>query len=810
MTQTAEPSHHASPPPVEVAPPDAEAMVAWHASLRTRLMVAMGMLVVLLLVAGLATFMLAWRDRLLVEGEREVRFEAIQSAGRIEAAMRAVRISAESLAGLLDEPDLDRARALAALRVVVRANPSVVGGLVALEPGVISDGALAYYAGAPGRGGQDRDLLADGYDVSDQTWYRRTLNAVGPWWSEPYFNETAGGRHMVTLNLPLRDRTGRARGMVSLDVPVQKLSVSLDGLRRTTGQRPVLFAPGGTIAVHPDPDVAFSTTLAGYIDRHHRPDLAPMEQARRAGQALQFAHQAGAGGPLRYSVLQPVGDTGWALQLARDRSAMLGDFTSALRVLTMLGIAVALLSALAIHRLLRRITVPLEELTRSAGHFAAGEFEWPVPHDSMRDEVGVMARALERARDSIRLQMAEIARHAGERQKLQSELQIARDIQQSMLPPGETLRHGERSYLVQARLEPAKAVGGDFHSHFRHGDRLWFVVGDVSDKGIPAALFMARTLTVLEVATSVAESPDAVLAKAGRHLAVGNDACMFVTVLCGVLELGSGRLSLASAGHDAPLLRRADGTVTALDVAPGSALGFEAMNAFDVCHVSLMPGDTLLAFTDGVTEAFDAEEAAFGDERVVAVLGAVPAGRGACDALVDAVHRFVRQAPQSDDITAFSIECTAVPPALPAVTEACACRLRVPADRDRLPEIEQALRGAMAAGGADAALIADAALLLEEVVCNVMDYAVPADGCGTLEIHLRMLPEGWRLLFRDDGPAYDPLSRDAPDLDAPLAERDIGGLGIHLVRTLAREAVYAHRDGWNELTLLLGDPAPVP
>jgi sigma-B regulation protein RsbU (phosphoserine phosphatase) len=308
--------------------------------------------------------------------------------------------------------------------------------------------------------------------------------------------------------------------MVSLDVPVQKLSVSLDGLRRTTGQRPVLFAPGGTIAVHPDPDVAFSTTLAGYIDRHHRPDLAPMEQARRAGQALQFAHQAGAGGPLRYSVLQPVGDTGWALQLARDRSAMLGDFTSALRVLTMLGIAVALLSALAIHRLLRRITVPLEELTRSAGHFAAGEFEWPVPHDSMRDEVGVMARALERARDSIRLQMAEIARHAGERQKLQSELQIARDIQQSMLPPGETLRHGERSYLVQARVEPAKAVGGDFHSHFRHGDRLWFVVGDVSDKGIPAALFMARTLTVLEVATSVAASGGGQRCLHVRHRAV--------------------------------------------------------------------------------------------------------------------------------------------------------------------------------------------------------------------------------------------------------------------------------------------------
>ncbi|WP_374555913.1 SpoIIE family protein phosphatase [Thermomonas sp.] len=808
MTHTAGPSH--APPAIGTA--DAGGTVAWHASLRTRLMVAMGMLVVLLLVAGLATSLLAWRDRLLAEGETEVRFEAVQSAGRIEAAMRAVRISAESLAGLLDEPGLGRDRVLAALRVVVQANPSVVGGLVALEPGVMPDGQpLAYYAGAPGRGGQDRDMQADGYDVAAQAWYRRTLRASGPWWSEPYFNETAGGRYMATLNLPLRDRAGRARGMVSLDVPVQALSVSLDGLRRTTGQRPVLFAPGGTIAVHPEPGVAFNTTLARYIEHYRRPDLAPMEEARRAGQALQFTHQAGAGGPMRYSALQPVGDTGWALQLARDQSAMLGDFTRALRVLASLGVAVALLSALAIHRLLRRITVPLEELTRSAGHFAAGEFEWPVPHDRMRDEVGVMARALERARDSIRQQMAEIARHAGERQKLQSELEIARDIQQSMLPPGERIQHGARAYLVQARLEPAKVVGGDFHSHFRRGNRLWFVVGDVSDKGIPAALFMARTLTVLEVAANDADGPDAVLAEAGRHLVEGNHACMFATVLCGVLELDSGVLRLASAGHDPPLLRRANGEVVALEVPPGAALGFEAENCFPVCEVSLAPGDTLLAFTDGVTEAFDASDEAFGEARLVEVLRAVPAGEGACDALVEAVHRFVRQAPQSDDITVFSIECTlatATPAEHGPAPDAFACRLQVPADRARLPEVDLALRRAMEAGGADEALAVDAALILEEVACNVMDHAFPAGTSGTLEVRLQAIDGQWWLQFRDDGPPYDPLSRDAPDVDAPLDERGIGGLGIHLVRTLAQEATYVRRDDRNELTLRLGDAVP--
>ena len=354
-------------------------------------------------------------------------------------------------------------------------------------------------------------------------------------------------------------------------------------------------------------------------------------------------------------------------------------------------------------------------------------------------------------------------------------------------------------------------VGGDFHSHFRRGNRLWFVVGDVSDKGIPAALFMARTLTVLEVAANDAGGPDAVLAEAGRHLVEGNHACMFATVLCGVLELDSGALRLASAGHDPPLLRRANGEVVALEVPPGAALGFEAENCFPVCEVSLAPGDTLLAFTDGVTEAFDAGNEAFGEARLVEVLRAVPAGEGACDALVEAVHRFVRQAPQSDDITVFSIECTlatATPAERGPAPDAFACRLQVPADRARLPEVDLALRRAMEAGGADEALAVDAALILEEVACNVMDHAFPAGTSGALEVRLQAIDGQWWLHFRDDGPPYDPLSRDAPDVEAPLDERGIGGLGIHLVRTLAQEATYVRRDDRNELTLRLGDAVP--
>ncbi|HWS77801.1 MAG TPA: SpoIIE family protein phosphatase, partial [Thermomonas sp.] len=653
----------ATPALAEVPPSQADAGVPWHASLRTRLMLWVGLLLALLLLAGFATAFYAARERIVADAEARTRYEARQAADRLDATMRSVQISGEALIQLAHRVELDRTDLLAAMEAMLQANPSAVGGLVALEPGVLVDRApLAHYVGIAARGVPDRDLLADGYDLAGRDWYRRTLRANAPWWSEPYFNETAGGRHMATLNLPLRDRDGRRIGMVSLDVPVQALSASLEPLRTVPGQRTALFAPEGSIAVHPEQGVAFAHTLAGYIARAGRGDLAPMESARAQRRPLQFTHADPRSGAIRYSVLQPVGDSGWSLQLSLGRDAMLAALDSAMRMLALIGALVALLAALAVLRLARRVTVPLTELTASAGHFANGEFDWPVPHDRRGDEVGVMARALERARDSIRQQLDEIGRYATEKQKLQSELDIARSIQRSMLPRDREFASGSRRYSLQARLEPAKAVGGDFHGHFQHGDgRLWFVVGDVSDKGVPAALFMARAVTVLEVAAAAGDAPDRVLADAARHLSEGNDACMFATVLCGVLELESGELAISSAGHDPPLLRHADGRIEAIALESGPALGFDPADGYAVWRGRLQPGEMLFAYTDGVTEAFDGDDGAFGEARLHQVLQASAGAADACDGLLVAVHAFAAGVAQSDDITVFAIDCSMPP-----------------------------------------------------------------------------------------------------------------------------------------------------
>lgn len=634
-----------------------EVRVPWRHSLRTRLMLWFGALVGSLLVLGFGVAYFAAQRSLVAEAESRTRFEARQASDRLLATMNSVRISAEGVAALRQRLELDRGQWIQAMEALVQADGTAVGGLLALEPGVLPDGApMGYYVGNERLGVADRDLLGDGYDVRAQGWYQATLAAQGPWWSDPYFNETAGGTWMTTINLPLRDEGGRALGMVSLDVPVRRLNELLDPLRAVPGQRPTLLSPGGSIAVHPDAGIALTIDLPGYMREYGREDLAPVQQAHALRQPLELEHTLAGTGERRYSVLTPIGSTGWSLQLALSHDAILADLRRQGLWLALGAALATLVVAVLVRRLAKRITVPLSELTGSAGHFAVGEFDWPVPHDTRGDEVGVMARALERARDSIRFQLDEIADMASERQKLESELDIARDIQLAMLPAPRAVRHGGGEAVLGALLKPAKAVGGDFYTFFDTLDgQLWFVIGDVSDKGVPAALFMARTVTVLEVAARLGGSPARALAESARHLVEGNDTCMFATVACGKLDLATGALEMASAGHEPPVMLRRGAAPAWLPLPGGPPLGFEAEAVFETWTGRLEPGDGLVLYTDGVTEAFDLANVPFGEQRLLGVLGEARGAAATCEALLAAVQAHAGEAPQSDDITLLAI-----------------------------------------------------------------------------------------------------------------------------------------------------------
>jgi sigma-B regulation protein RsbU (phosphoserine phosphatase) len=348
------------------------------------------------------------------------------------------------------------------------------------------------------------------------------------------------------------------------------------------------------------------------------------------------------------------------LLVAQSNNLVVARLNQALFVLLAAGTLLALLSTLVVRRLAKRISRPVEHLAESTSRLAQGQYDWPVPHTGRGDEVGRMARTLEHARTSIQQQLVEIGEMGAARQKLQSELSIARDIQHAMLSPPRVIERGAARLQAHAVLEAAKEVGGDFYSFIERGDgdgdgELWFAIGDVSDKGVPAALFMARAVTVLEVAAHSSSSPDQVLAEASRRLVEGNDTCMFATVLCGHIDVRSGRCTLASAGHDPPLLLHVDGRAEMLAIAAGPPLGFEVSEQFPLWHGTLEPGASLLAYTDGVTEAFDPGNEAYGSERLLAAVRSGSDAGENCLQLIADVHRFAGTAPQSDDITVLAI-----------------------------------------------------------------------------------------------------------------------------------------------------------
>ncbi|MEL1263183.1 SpoIIE family protein phosphatase [Pseudoxanthomonas putridarboris] len=641
--------------PRDEVPQDANGAVHWRRSLRTRIALWAGLVnVALLLLLVLGT---AWFARRLIteDARRNTHATAQEAAERLDNAMRVVTITTHGISDLVANARLSPDELTTTMRAMVKATPGCAGGLLILEPRTREDAPFARYVAADGR---DRDFIADAYPFRDQGWYQRTVASPAGWWSEPYLHRTAGDTWMVTYNMPLREpgRRAHTRGMVSLDLPLENLIAMVESLSGLPGWRVSLVAPAGTLALNPEVGVERLETLDDYIQRSGRRDLRRAAEAVRLRQPLQHVHVDAVTGEKRYTVVVPVGDSGWNLLVAQSYDLIVARLNHALWLLAAAGALLALLCMLVVRKLAKYISLPVEGLSASATQLAQGDYDTPVPFRARHDEVGQMARTLEHARGSIQQQLREIEDMTAARQKLESELSIARDIQQAMLPPGRVIDRENAHLEAYARLEPAKAVGGDFYCFIEtSADELWFAIGDVSDKGVPAALFMARTVTVLEVAASSHRGPDRVLAEASRRLVEGNETCMFATVLCGRVDVRSGACTLASAGHDAPLLLHADGRHEVLPVEPGPPLGFEVSQGFAVWTGQLPAGATLLAYTDGVTEAFDPDDRPFGLDRLREALRSGCGAREQCEQLIAQVHAFTHPAPQSDDITVLAI-----------------------------------------------------------------------------------------------------------------------------------------------------------
>ncbi len=756
----------------------------WRHSLKTRIALWFGLLAAAVAMAGgLAIHAVAER-RALADAEASAQRELRRAAAELQALLQAIEVSAATLARSERAVAGDPARLRALLDATVLSEPNTAGGLVALAPefSPTPGTAWARYVAKQGRGLAESDLGARGIDVAGQPWFRDTVGADGPRWSAPYFNETAGGRWMITLNQPLPPTAEGGRpGMVSLDVPIDRFNQALapfrnDGrLRAALHKGPLWIGDSDWLSIGTPPPAST--------------DLDAQRRILQGGDEAAGLRPLGAG---RRGVHEPLRD-GWGLLVLLDEDAVLAPLRQTTwRFVGATLIVIALLALLS-NALARSVTRPMTQLGGAAQRLAQDGFEMPTPLLVRKDEVGQLARALDSADAALRQQMAHTQRMAQEQQKLDSELRLAHDLQQSMLPPATAVDVHGGHLDIHAVLKPAKSVGGDFYAfHPRDDGMLWFGIGDISDKGVPAALFMARTVAVLEATARNTDSPALMLARAAPRLAEGNESCMFATALCGLVDPHTGMFELASSGHELPFIVRADGRVELFEMETGAPLGIDP-DAYGEGYAGMLaPGDCLFCFTDGVTEARNRAGELFGEARL---REALKPGRGAERIVADviaAVEAFSAGAEPADDVTVLAVSLAA--PEKPANDP-----LHFSIWPSGLRAMNRAIDECLGSHGIDAEGQSDVRLVLEELIANAVDHG----GAAECTVDLSFTERTMTLKIIDDGSAFNPLDGPDLDLDADDLDRPIGGLGLHLIKTMSLDAVYAREDDRNRLTLVL-------
>jgi serine phosphatase RsbU (regulator of sigma subunit) len=254
---------------------------------------------------------------------------------------------------------------------------------------------------------------------------------------------------------------------------------------------------------------------------------------------------------------------------------------------------------------------------------------------------------------AVAIDRARLVAAVVESKRIEESLRLAHDIQMGML----TRRFPRHGVAIHAALQPARGVGGDFYDLVEQEGRTWFAVGDVSGKGMGAALFMAITLTLFRASAEGGASPAEVMARMNRALARDNERAMFVTVFVGLVNLTTGRLTFANGGHNPPYVLRATGALEVLKNADSPALGVLEDAAYADSELDLLRGDGLFLYTDGITEAQAPDEAFYGVERLEALLrGLASASPAECvDRVVGDVNRFASGAPPADDLTVLAL-----------------------------------------------------------------------------------------------------------------------------------------------------------
>jgi len=681
-------------------------------------------------------------------------------------------------------------------------NPDFYNCSIAFEPNYFKDKGRYFSAYTKYVGDSLRTIQggSDHYQYFYVDWYLMPQLLDKPCWTEPYMDldvSTNTSEMVTSYCQSIKNRQGQLIGVINVSLSLNWLSQTISAVKPYPNSYSIMIGRGGTYFVHPDTTKITRQTIF----------TQTMEQPDTALSALGYAMQRGEEGMKQMNVngedcyvfYKPLGQTGCSMAIVCPESDIFGGFDRLRRTIRIIVLGGLLLMLYVFIRVITRELRPLRRLAHEAEAIASGQFDAVLPDFKRIDEIGQLSHSFGNMQQSLVKYIEELKDTTAQKASIESDLRIASGIQMGMLPVKFPTRDDRDDVQLYASLTPAKEVGGDLFDFYFRDEKLFFCIGDVSGKGVPASLFMAVTRSTFRTVSAHESMPDRIVTTMNKTIADMNKTHMFVTLFVGVLDLPTGRLHYCNAGHDAPLLVGAG--VGELPCDPNIPVGFMPTWKYSLQEAQIFTGTTIFLFTDGLTEAMDANHAQFQMERVNDVASQALSQqqqepRQLIAQMTEAVHQFVGDAEQSDDLTMMAIQ---------YIRQQSNVKMKksivLPNDTQEVPRLNAFVEEVCEALGFEEMVVMQIKVAVEEAVVNVMKYAYPAGRRGDVTVEAASNDVRLKFTIIDSGQPFDPTVQ--PDVDTTISakERKIGGLGIHIMRQNMDSINYERIDNLNVLTL---------
>ena len=607
---------------------------------------------------------------LFFQSREAVRQEAISHASqildktslRVEGILNRVEVASNMTKWLVSRHP-DKADSMFVYsRSMLANNPDFYNCSIAFEPYYFKDKGRYFSAYTKHIGDSLRTIQggSDSYQYFFTDWYLMSTLLDKPSWTEPYMDldvATNTSEMVTSYCQTIKNKDGQKIGVINTSLSISWLSNTISATKPYPNSYSIMIGRGGTYFVHPDSTKITRQTIFTQTLEH--PDTAMVALGHAMQRGEEGMKHMNIDGKNCYVFYKPLGNTGCSMAIVCPEKDIFGGFDRLRRSVMGIVIFGLLLMLYLFIRIITRELSPLRRLAHEAETIASGHFDAELPNFERIDEIGQLSQSFGNMQQSLVKYIEELKETTAEKASIESDLRIANGIQMGMLPENFPTRGDRDDVQLYASLTPAKEVGGDLFDFYFRDDKLFFCIGDVSGKGVPASLFMAVTRAVFRTTSAHESKPDRIVSVMNQMIADMNKTNMFVTLFVGVLDLPTGMLLYSNAGHDAPLLVGAG--VGELPCDSNIPVGVMPDWDYTLQEAQIYTNTTIFLFTDGLTEATSADFKLFDMERVndVAVKALAQQQQEPqqlISLMTEAVHQFVGDSEQSDDLTMMAIQ----------------------------------------------------------------------------------------------------------------------------------------------------------